>query len=119
MHARFKAQFNLPNLRRTPGAAVPTVREFPKRPLLGRFRTLMQPRTRLSLKFTTSSARGLRFGAPARRLRPLVAESVQIGTNFSLLAGGKMSTHAGISKEAALIEAARRQTPFETYRPIL
>jgi hypothetical protein len=119
VHARFKAQFNLPDPRRIPGAAVPVARGFPKRPLLGRFRKLIQPRARLSLKFTISKARGLRFGAPARRPRPLVAESVQVGTNFSLLAGGKMSAHAGVSKEAALIEAIRRQTPFETYRPTL
>lgn len=49
----------------------------------------------------------------------ITRRQIQPGTNFVLLAGEATSTHAGISKEAAMIEAIRRQTPFETYRPRL
>lgn len=44
---------------------------------------------------------------------------VRAGTNFSLRVGGRISARAGLSKEAIEIEAIRRQTPFEVYRPKL
>lgn len=47
------------------------------------------------------------------------SKRVRIGTNFALRAGENISAHAGVSKDAAMIEAIRRQTPFETYRPRL
>jgi len=119
MRAQSKNKFALTALRSTAGTTAPTKLHLFRQSPLGRFRRLTQPRVSLPLKFTTNRPRALRFGALVRRPRALPRDRVTVGTNFSLVAGENISARTGTSKEAALLAAIRRQTPFETYRPRL
>jgi hypothetical protein len=95
---------------------VPTL---PRRRPLGPLFSFIRPQAQLPRKFVLKKLHGLRFGIPGRSLRAISSKRVRIGTNFALRVGENISAHAGVSKDAALIEAIRRQTPFETYRPRL
>lgn len=119
MRVQLKNKFAFIALRSAAGSAASARPYLFRRPPLGRFHRLTQPCAHLPLKFTTNKPRALRFGALARRPQALPRDRATTGTNFSLLAGDNISARAGASKEAVMLAAIRRQTPFETYRPQL
>lgn len=100
-------------------APAATVSTSPRRRPLDRSFNIVHPRVQLPKKFTSKKLRGLRFGVPAQPLQVISHRRARTGTNFALLAGETISARAGVSRDAAMIEAIRRQTPFETYRPRL
>lgn len=115
----FKKQIRLKALTTAVTTGKPSAELIQERATLGHFRTLPHLRTTLRGKFSVKPA----IKGDATRafsvidLAPL--KKVRTGTNFFLRVGGRVSARAGLSKEALEIEAIRRQTPFEVYRPKL
>lgn len=119
IRSMFKKQMILKALTTTVTTDKPSAALIQERAALGHFRTLPHLRATLRGKFSVKPT----IKGDATRAFSVIDSTplkrVSTGTNFYLRVGGRVSARAGLSKEALEIEAIRRQTPFEVYRPKL